>query len=370
MRTCGIISEYNPFHNGHAYQIEKAREMSDADIIIAAMSGNFVQRGEPAVVDKWKRAEAAVRNGVDVVIELPYFYAAQSASQFAQGGVNVLKLAGVDSICFGSECGNLGNLQEIADTPVNPDHLQESMNAGMSYPRAYSLLTSSMYPNDLLAVSYLRAIKDTGIQPFLLQRTSGYLDETMGQNASALAVRKALKNGDSLQNSTPMEAVLKESYLVWPEMYYPYLRTFLLTSSRQKLEELFLFSEGMENLLVKNAEKFDNYADFLNASTNYRYTASRIRRCCLQAMNQVSKAEVQALPAYDCLRILAFNDTGRKWLAEQRKKETRIAARFAEVPYPWRQLEYRSTLLYTSVMPEEERKRLLSLEIRGAHYIR
>ena len=370
MHTCGIISEYNPFHNGHAFQIQKAREMSGADTIIAVMSGNFVQRGEPAVIDKWKRAEAAVRNGADVIIELPYFYAAQSASQFAEGGVNVLKHAGVDSICFGSECGNLENLQEIADTPVNPDHLQEALDSGMSYPKAYSLLTSKMYPNDLLAVSYLRAIKGTCIKPYLLQRTSGYLDETMKQNASALAIRRALQTGASLQGSTPMEETLKNSFLVWPEMYYPYLRTFLLTSSRQQLEELFLFSEGMENLLVKNAQKYDNYKDFLNACTNYRYTASRIRRCCLQAMNQVTKKEVHALPDYDCLRILAFNDQGRKWLAEQRKKEKRIAAKFADVPYPWRQMEYRTTLLYTSVMPEEERKRILELEIQGAHYIR
>jgi Predicted nucleotidyltransferase len=370
MQTCGIISEYNPFHNGHAYQIQKAREMSGAECMIAVMSGNFVQRGEPAIIDKWKRAEAAVRNGIDVVIELPYFYATQSASQFAAGGVNVLKHADVDGICFGSECGNLENLQEIADTPVNPDHLHEALDAGMSYPKAYSLLTSNMYPNDLLAVSYLRAIKDTNIKPYLLQRTSGYLDETMQANASAMAIRKALKEKAPLQNSTPMEDVLQNSVLVYPEMYYSYLRTFLLTSGRERLEEFFLFSEGIENHLVKNAKQFGHYEDFLKACTNYRYTASRIRRSCLQAMNQVTKTEVQKLPPYDCLRVLAFNDTGRKWLAEQRKKETRIAAKFADVPYPWRQLEYRTTLLYTSVLPEEERSRILALEIQGAHYIK
>lgn len=370
MRTCGIISEYNPFHNGHAYQIVKARELSGADIILAVMSGNFVQRGEPAVIDKWKRAEAAVRNGVDVVIELPYFYATQSASHFAQGGVEALKIAGADAICFGSECGNLENLQEIADTPVNPDHLHEALDAGMSYPKAYSLLTSNMYPNDLLAVSYLRAVKDTNIQPYLLQRTSGYLDDTMHENASALAIRKALKENASLQNSTPMEEQLQNSFLVWPEMYYSYLRTFLMTADRGRLEQFFLFSEGIENHLVKNAQKYEKYEDFLNACTNYRYTASRIRRCCLQAMNQFTKQEAASLPKYDCLRILAFNDNGRSWLAEQRKKETRIASRFADVPYPWRQTEYRTTLLYTSVMPEEERQRILDLEIKGAHYVR
>jgi predicted nucleotidyltransferase len=370
MRTCGIISEYNPFHNGHAYQIQKARELSGADCILAVMSGNFVQRGEPAIVDKWKRAEAAVRNGADVVIELPYFYATQSASRFAQGGVEALKIAGADAICFGSECGNLENLQEIADTPVNPDHLHVALDAGMSYPKAYSLLTSNMYPNDLLAVSYLRAIQGTNIHPYLVQRTSGYLDDAIAENASALAIRKALKEHASLHGSTPMEEVLNSSFLVTPEMYYPYLRTFLATAGRERLAEFFLFTEGIENHLMKNAQVNASYEDFLNACTTYRYTASRIRRTCLQAMNQVTKKEVQALPKYDCLRILAFNDQGRKWLAQQRKKETRIASKFADVPYPWRHLEYRPTLLYTSVMPEAERNRILEEEIKGARYIK
>lgn len=370
MRTCGIISEYNPFHNGHAYQIQKARELSGADCILAVMSGNFVQRGEPAIIDKWRRAEAAVANGADVVIELPYFYATQSASRFAQGGVEALKIAGADAICFGSECGNLENLQEIADTPVNPDHLHVALDAGMSYPKAYSLLTSNMYPNDLLAVSYLRAIQGTSIRPYIVQRTSGYLDDTIAENASALAIRKALQEHAPLHGSTPMEDVLNHSFLVSPQQYYPYLRTFLATAGRERLEEFFLFSEGIENHLMKNAQANASYDDFLNACTTYRYTSSRIRRTCLQAMNQVTKKEVQALPKYDCLRILAFNDQGRKWLAEQRKKETRIASKFADVPFPWRQLEYRTTLLYTSVMPEEERTRILAEEIKGARYIK
>ena len=115
MKTCGIICEYNPFHNGHQYQIEQAGKKTNADVMIAIMSSHFMQRGEPAFIDKWKRAEAAVKNGIDVVIELPYICATQAAHQFAQGGVDLLKLADVDYISFGSECGNIENLSEIAD---------------------------------------------------------------------------------------------------------------------------------------------------------------------------------------------------------------------------------------------------------------
>ena len=154
MKACGIIAEYNPFHEGHIHHIAETRRNTGTDCIIAVMSGNFVQRGEPAAIDKWARAEAAVRSGADLVIELPYLYATQSASQFARGGVRLLSLAGCTAMSFGSECGNLENLQEIADTPVNPDHIRTMMKTGAGYPKAYSLLTASMMPNDILAVCY------------------------------------------------------------------------------------------------------------------------------------------------------------------------------------------------------------------------
>lgn len=370
MKVCGIVAEYNPFHNGHRYQIEQARKLSQCDMVIAVMSGNFVQRGEPAIIDKWTRAKAAIENGVDLVIELPYFYATQSASKFAYGAVEILKLANVDYISFGSECGNLENLQEIANTSLNPDHLRESMQTGMSFPRAYSLLTGSMEPNDILAVSYLKQLQDTNIQPIIVQRTSGYLDDAISNNASALAIRKALYNNQSLANATPMEQALQNTTLVYPEMFYPYLRTFLLTSSRESLKDLFLFSEGIETHLQKCAATCNSYDEFLERATTYRYTTNRIRRCILQAMVQLTKQEVNQLPALDYIRVLAFNDIGKTWLHNMRASDVHITSKFADIPSSWRSLEYRSTLLYTSVLPPQERQRLLQLEIRGAHYIR
>ena len=370
MRTCGIIAEYNPFHNGHMYQIAEARKKSGCECVVAVMSGNFVQRGEPAVTDKWKRAECAVRNGVDVVIELPYVYAVQAASGFAHGGVALLKKADVDYISFGSECGNEENLREIADTPVNPDHLREAMSEGMSYPKAYSLLTAEMEPNDILAVCYLKEIRGSRIRPIVIPRNSGYLDKQLSQNASALAIREALKKGKNITGTTPIAEILKDSECVYPEQYYLYFRTFVEMSSSADLSQLFLFNEGIENHLKKQAEKADTFQSFLNHSVTYRYTAGRIKRSMLSAMMQLKKEEVRNLPDYDRLRVLAFNDTGRRWLHEARQKGIPVASRFADIPYAWRQIEYRSTLLYTSVLSAEERKRLLDLEIRGAHYIR
>ncbi|MCH4015189.1 MAG: nucleotidyltransferase family protein [Solobacterium sp.] len=371
MRVCGIVAEYNPFHTGHIHQICETKKQCDADVYIAVMSGNFVQRGEPAVIDKWHRAITACRHGIDAVIELPYVYAVQGASGFAHGAVAFLKNAGIQYLSFGSECGNLENLKEIADTPINPDHIKERLSAGMSYPKAYSLLTGSMMPNDILATAYLREIKDTSITPILIQRTGDYLDDTLQQMPSALAIRKALKENRGFKDATPLAEELSSYDIPWMEKYYPYLRTLLLTSSKEHLETMFLINEGIENHLVKHAAECSDWNSFLSACTTGRYTASRIRRSVLHIMNQVTKEEVRGLSEPDFFRVLAFNDTGRKWLHACRKNENmHICSKFSTVPYLWRRMEYRTTLLYASVMKEAQRQEVLQKEIEGAVYVR
>lgn len=370
MKACGIIAEYNPFHEGHIHHIAETRRSTGADCIIAVMSGNFVQRGEPAAIDKWARAEAAIRGGADLVIELPYLYATQSASQFAHGGIRLLQLAGCEAVSFGSECGNLENLQEIADTPVNPDHIRTMMKTGAGYPKAYSLLTASMMPNDILAVCYLREMKDTGMTPVLVQRQGDYLDPELGLWASGLALRKAWSEGVPLPETTPMQTVMAAREPVTMERYYSYVRTLLLTMKREQLAAFFLLNEGLEKHLQETAAKNYTYEGFLRDAVTVRYTAGRIRRSLLQIMNQVTKEEARSLGEPDTLRVLAFNDTGRQYLHQLRDSDVRVASRFADVPLPWRQLEYRTTLLYTSVLTPEEAEQIRKAEIGGVHIIR
>ena len=370
MKICGITAEYNPLHNGHVYHIEKTRQESGCDVLVAVMSGNWVQRGEPAVIDKWKRAEAAVRNGIDAVIELPFPYACQSASVFAHGAVSILKKSGVSAVSFGSECGNAENLAEIASTSINPDHLREMMNSGMSYPKAYSLLTSAMMPNDILGVCYMKEIAGTEIQPIVIERTGSYNDENLSRDASALAIRTALKNGKDVSQATVMSGVLENSYHAYWDAYYPYLRTYLLMSPPQSLCETFLFSEGIETMMANSAAENDSWDGFLKSCVSYRYTASRIRRCCVMAACRMTKQEIMDMQADESLRILAFNDNGRKWLKEMKNREVKVASRFADMSKKRRDGEYRTTLMYASVMPEEIRKQILQREIEGASYIR
>ena len=369
MKICGIAAEYNPFHTGHQYQIEEVRRRTDCDLILAVMSGDFVQRGEPAVADKITRAVCAVKNGVDAVIALPYIYSTQSASWFAHGAMSLLKLAGADCVSFGSECGNLENLLEIAETPVNPDHLHESMDTGMSFPKAYSLLTTDMRPNDILAVSYLKELEGSGIQPVLIQRSSSYNDPQLHEVSSALAIRTAMKENRDIRGLTPLDW-LSSSDIPWMEQYWPYLRTFLLLSDSQVLSSYQMFSEGIENHLKEQAKEASSWKEFLRLSVNYRYTASRIRRTCLQAMLQITKEEVKRLGEPDTLQVLAFNEKGKEWLHSMRKSDVKIASRFARVPWHWRQMEFRSLMLYTSVMDEKKRREIIEREIGGAVYVK
>lgn len=371
MKVCGIIVEYNPFHNGHLYHIQKAREISKCDVLVAVMSGNFVQRGEPAILDKWKRAKIAVEMGVDCVIELPYIFATQSASHFAKGSIACLKLAQIDILVFGSESNNHDELMEIAQSCINVDHLKESMNAGHSFAKSYGLLSKEMQPNDILGVAYLKELIDTSIEYFTIQRTNHYhsqiIDDTI---ASASAIRLACENHQDYTLTTPMASQLTQGPCVYLKQLYPYLRTLLCTLDKDYIASIFLMSEGIENHLIKQAQSCATFEQFINQSTTRRYTSSRIKRCCLQLLNQVTKKEVEKLPPLDTIRILAFNNVGRSYLKILQNKEVKVASKFAQVPLPYRKLEYRTTLLYSSLLSEDQRLTLLKKEIGSPIYIK
>lgn len=371
MKICGIVVEYNPFHNGHAHHIQKARELSQCDVLVAVMSGNFVQRGEPAILDKWQRARIAIEYGVDCVIELPYIYATQSASHFAKGALDCLKIAQIDTLVFGSESNNLIELQEMAQSCIHVDHLKESLQSGNSFPKAYGLLAKEMEPNDILGVAYLKELLNTSITPYTIQRTVHYHDQEIHQEiASASAIRQAVFDKNSYENVTPMANELTTSPVVRLKDFYPYLRTILLTSNPQELSNIFLFNEGIENHLVNIAMHCSTFEEFMNQATTRRYTTSRIQRSCIQLLNRVTKEEVKKLPPLDTIRILAFNEQGREYLKHLSTLEVKVASKFAQIPAPYRKLEFRTTLLYTSLMNEEHRNQIIKKEIGGPQYIK
>ena len=347
MKKTGIIVEYNPFHNGHLYHLQQARKLTDADVLIAVCSGNYNLRGDLSIIHKFEKTKAALQHGVDLVIELPYIYTTQNANVFGSQAVGLLKQFEIDSLVFGSETNNLEELKKYADLEIDVSRLKELMHEGLSYPKAYGLLSASLYPNDLLAVTYLKALKGTNIVPLSIQRTNNYLSQELEVISSASAIRKAIRENRDVSRYIPYP--VKEAVFI--DELYPYLRNLLFTLSREELKGIFLVEEGIENLLKENAIRFDNYEDFIQASISRRYTRSRLQRICLQIINHITKQEVAALPEMNHIRILGFNQKGRELLHEYKEKLP-IVTQFKHIPDGYKEIEWKSSLIYASLLKD------------------
>ncbi|MDR1794985.1 MAG: nucleotidyltransferase family protein [Erysipelotrichaceae bacterium] len=366
MNLTGVITEYNPFHHGHIHHLKKARELTNPDAIIAVMSGNFVQRGEPAILDKYSRTRAALKNGVDLVLELPFPFCIQSAQQFADCSIRILALAKVNSLVFGSESGDLSALQEIARLPIRTDHIKESLAKGESYPSALFLETGALPPNDILAVSYLKALADTKIKPIAILRTNDYLNPSLNkENASALAIRQAVWEKKDVQPYTVMAELLSKQEIHPFAHYYPTLRLLLLNQSRKRLAESFLMDEGIEAFLFDNARHCPTLFEFLNKSVSRRYTRSRIQRILCALLAQIEKEQIKKLVAPQFIRVLGFNDTGRKALKYLKQQEVQIATCFAALPPQYRRLAFQEAVAYSSAFSAKAAQLILERELQG-----
>ena len=298
MKTVGIIAEYNPFHNGHAYQISMAKKMTGADYCIIVMSGDFVQRGTPAVMDKYIRTRCALENGADLVLELPVCYASGSAEYFASGAVALLDKLGVtDTICFGSECDDIGLLTELAEALLNESPqfkkvLKQQMKAGASYPQArnHALsvtaphLTGSLHilqsPNNILGLEYIKALKKrrSSIKPYSVNRMgSGYHNAGLeGPYSSALAIRESIGRRNEIRYIK--DQVPANVYSAMEEAFghtFPILPNDLsaLLSYKLLLEQ----SQGYTSYLDIDASFSDRLSRMLSSCTDYTSFCDRLK---------------------------------------------------------------------------------------------
>lgn len=345
MKSCGVIVEYNPFHNGHRYHLEEARKKSKADIIVAVMSGNFLQRGEPAIIDKWQRTEEALINGADLVIELPFAYAVQSADYFARGGVRLLQYLDVDALCFGTDSSSELDYEAFGVSHIrNQEKInqlyQEIKNNGQSYPQQmtevyrqilpeWSLDFSS--PNHILGMGYAKenAKYQKPMQLIPIKRIgNAYHDEevTHQEFASATSIRKEILAGhlDSLKNVLPenMIETLSQSELTNWEKAWPLLKYQLLSSTTEELKEIYQMVEGLEYRFKEAAIKSSTFNEFMETVKSKRYTWTRIQRLCLYVLLQIKEKQIKTAWDNNYLRVLGFNDTGRQFLKLKKKNLT------------------------------------------------
>ena len=347
MNVTGIITEYNPFHLGHFHHLSECKKNTSCDGVICVMSGNFVQRGMPAIIDKWKRAEIAVKNGVDLVVELPLIFSTSSAESFAYGAVALLdKTKIVNNLYFGSEHGNISDLNKIAsvivkESPEYKDILKKELSKGLPYHNARlnslknyfndmdleEIISSS---NNILGIEYLKALLrlNSSIKPSTLKRIgSNYNDENITSSyASATSIRKNL----NLNNFNEIKDVLpKESYdeiinlknnnypFVYAEDIFPYLKYKILTEG-ENLSKLSQLKEGLDNKIQKEILNSNNLNDFILNVKSKRYTYTAISRALISffiGMESFPLEDIKkSLPNY--IRPLAFNENGSKILKE------------------------------------------------------
>lgn len=359
MNVTGIIVEYNPFHNGHIKHIKQALKLTKCDLLVAITSGSYCQRGDVSIINKFDKTKAALDYGVDLVIELPYIYTLQNAKVFGEKAIELLNAIGVNNLVFGSETNNIEELQKYAELNINVDYLKEIMATGLSYPKAYGLLASSLYPNDILAVSYLRAIKGKNIKAFPIKRTTKYHSDVLKKICSASAIRNAIKNKQDYSIGTPIK--VKEPH--FNNELYPYIRRILMTSSKEELSRIFMVSEGIENLLKKNAYAYDYYDDFINNCVSKRYTKARIQRVLVHILNNISKNEVGNINKLDYIRVLGFNAKGQEYLRNYHNKSYRIVTQFKNIPEDYKNIEWKVASTYALLLKKP--KEYLQKELKG-----
>ncbi len=333
MKICGVVAEFNPFHNGHAYLIEKARA-SGFDGIIAVMSGNFVQRGEPAVFEISQRVDAALRVGADLVLELPVIYALSGAQTFARGAVGILNESGaVNSLVFGSECADVSMLEKAAEI-LSGNTLDESIKAELSTGITYAAARENALckvnpaladiikePNNILAVEYISALKSlgSGIEPTAFERTVPHdSGEKTGSFASASEIRRLIYSGEDFGSFVP--AFYKE-YGEFNTVSFNKFEAAVLCRMRNiTAEEIALspdVSEGIENRILASAKTASTLEELYFSAKTKRYTLARIRRIILSSLIGITREDAAFEPPY--IRVLGMSGNGAKILSQMKE---------------------------------------------------
>lgn len=331
MKAIGIIAEYNPFHNGHLYHLNKIKEKYPEHAIVLVMSGNFTERGEVSLMNKFKKAEIAEAAGIDLIVELPFPFATQSADYFSYGAITLLEKLKVEKVIFGSESNNIEDLNEIANAQLdNPDfdklvHIYSKF--GNNYPTSLSLaleeLTGKVIntPNDLLGISYIKTIKENNynIKAETIKRTNNYHNQELDNEiSSATSIRNALKNNQDISNQVPKFLLPYLNNLHFIDDYFKYLKYKIITDN--DLSKYQTVNEGIENLLRKEIINCNSYDELVEKLKSKRYTQNKIKRMLLHILVGFTKEDASNMNEITYIRLLGFSLKGRNYL-NQIKKE-------------------------------------------------
>lgn len=396
MISTGIVVEYNPFHNGHALHLQKSKEKTGSDVVIAVMSGNFLQRGEPAIVNKFARTQMALMAGIDIVVELPYAFATQKAETFAKGAVQLLSALGCDYLCFGSEAGSIDTFHHTGEFMCQHEdelnrHVRYFMEKGYSYPKANALAFQKLNPpedildlskpNNILGYHYMKEISKlpkpmTGMT--IKRENSGYHDEELSDTkiSSATSIRKAIFTANSLEDvisSIPESTldVLKEfldeyhTFIEW-ENYWQLLKYRLIHSEPEELREIYEMVEGLENRLIQYAKLSNSFKEFIEQVKTKRYTWTRIQRICTHILTNAKRKEMlERSNQAEYIRLLGMNSKGREYIRERKDEiSLPIIAKLSAADPTLIRLDVKAGQVYSFGFPESVTHKIFEAEYK------
>ena len=373
-KVVGIVCEYNPFHNGHLYQINKIKKKYDNPIIIACLSSTFTQRGELSVLNKWEKTKVALENGIDIVIELPYVYATQSSDIFASYSVSLLSKLYVDVLCFGSESEDIESIKKAARYQVEDINFdiitKKYLNEGISYPTALNKALNELCnisitkPNDLLALSYLKEIYRNGyfMDIYNIKRTSNYHDlDSNAKVVSASNIRTRLLNKQNIKDKVPNNVyeLLKDKVL--ETKYFEYLKYKILTE--EDLEKYVDVDEGLNARIKKAILKSNSLDELIKNIKTKRYTYNKISRMLNHIFCSFTKEDNKKVRYLEYIRILGFTDKGRNYLNEIKSEITLPILNKYNTKYDALRIEKRITELYSYIYEDINKQEIQNIPI-------
>ncbi len=378
MKSVGIICEYNPFHNGHLYHLQKVKELFPNHVIILILNTTFLQRGETSLFNKWTNTEIALNHGIDLVVELPYFFGSQSADLFAKGSIQLLHHLKVDAVVFGSESNDVSLLKNIANTTLTDEFnniTKKFLNKGLSYPKAQAKALKRIinkdieHPNDILGISYIKQIKllNSSIKPITIKRTNDFHSLSLNsQIISASGIRHALKNNLNVKNYLPNITYSNlDDNLHYIDNYFPFLK-YKIISELNNLNIYHTVDEGIENRIKKYIFDSNSLEELIFKVKTKRYTYNKISRMLTHILCDFTKDDAKKFNDVEYIRILGFNKNGRIYLNKIKKELTiPLITNFSNIKNEMLDLEFKITAIYGSILNESDKNDLIKQEYKN-----
>ena len=375
----GIIAEYNPFHNGHLYHLEKVKEMFPNSPIILVLGGNFTERGDISILDKWEKTNIAIKYGIDLVVELPFPFSCASADIFAKGSISILNHLGVTDLVFGSESDDIEGIKKLVETELsNPDFdnlVQVYLRMGYNYPTSLSKaledITGDCFklPNDILGISYVKAIISNNykITPHTIKRTNDYHSKELDNMSinSATSIREALLNNKDIKESVPSitYSYLKNKKIPKLDDYFNLLKYKIISCNDLTIYNL--VDSGIATKLKKEILNSYSFDELINKVKSKNLTYSRLSRTLIYILCDYTKDMAKEFKEVKYIRLLGFSNKGKDYLNKIKKAvDIPIISKFTREKDKMLEYEYKITKIYSLVFDKDKIKSLIEDEYK------